>query len=304
MAAISKNECLSNSICYCVEPLVGEFMEVYSALKGLNAEEIYLDSSNCLTPVFQRLDYLIALDICNTRAEELLSNSGFNSAFDVITRFRSMYTVKLEVEQAKAIIRSRDAWDALEDFAYLPNYLQLARTEYRGAGLKPGDCVLFLGSGPLPISLIVLCHQYGLRGIGIEQEPDRAELSRTVLDNLGLSDRIKIIEGNQYSVPLEERPELVMVAAQAEPKKAIFDHLATVLPAGTKVSYRSYEKGLRKLLDTFYRYELPAQFDEYLRVRPKPPANNTVVFLTTTNGECNSTSGGRLRDNGKIYDTE
>ena len=82
-------------------------------------------------------------------------------------------------------------------------------------------------------------------------------------------------------MPLEERLELVMVAAQAEPKEGIFDHLARVLPAGTKVSYRSYEKGLRKLLDTFYRYELPAQFEEYLRVRPKPPANNTVVFLTT-----------------------
>ena len=304
MATISKNECLSNSTCYCVEPIVGEFMEVYSALKGLSAEEIYRDYSNCLTPVFQRLDYLIGLDIGDTRAEELLSNPGFNSAFDVITRFRSMYTAKLEVEQAKAMIRSRDAWAALEDFAYLPNYLQLARTEYRGAGLKPEDCVLFLGSGPLPISLIVLCHQYGLRGIGIEQEPDRAELSRTVLDKLGLSDRIKIIEGNQYSVPLEERPELVMVAAQAEPKEVIFDHLATVLPAGTKVSYRSYEKGLRKLLDTFYRYELPAQFDEYLRVRPKPPANNTVVFLTVANGECNSTLGGRLRDNGGMYNTK
>ena len=36
------------------------------------------------------------------------------------------------------------------------------------------------------------------------------------------------------------------VAAQAEPKKAIFDHLAEVLPAGTKVAYRSYEKGLRQ----------------------------------------------------------
>jgi len=279
-------------------------MEVYSALKGLSAEEIYMDSSSCLTPVFQRLDYLIALDICDTRAEELLSNPVFNSAFDVITRFRSMYTAKLEVEQAKAMIRSRDAWAALEDFAYLPNYLQLARTEYRGAGLKPEDCVLFLGSGPLPISLIVLCHQYGLRGIGIEQEPDRAELSRTVLDKLGLSDRIKIIEGNQYSVPLEERPELVMVAAQAEPKEVIFDHLATVLPAGTKVSYRSYEKGLRKLLDTFYRYELPAQFDEYLRVRPKPPANNTVVFLTTNNVESDSTTGEQLSDGCKIYKTE
>jgi len=98
---------------------------------------------------------------------------------------------------------------------YIPNYLQLAKTEYQGSQLKPGDHVLFLGSST---------------------------------------------SGTQ---------------------KAIFDHLADVLPAGTKLSYRIYEKGLRLLLDTFSRYELPEPFVEYLRIAPKPPVNNTVVFLTT-----------------------
>ena len=268
-------------MCNYAEPIIGEIREIYSAIKGLTDVEIYQDTSNHLKTIFKRLDYLIALDISDKHAEELLSNSGLKVAFDVIARFRSTYIAKLEIEHAKAILKSSDSWEALKNWDHLHNYLQLAQTEYLGSGLRPGDCVLFLGSGPLPISLIILCRLYGLRGIGIEQEPDRAELSRTVLDKLGLSDRIKIITGNQYSVPLEERPALVMVAAQAEPKKGIFDHLAKVLPAGTKVSYRIYEKGLRKLLDTFSRYELPEQFKEYLRVRPKPPANNTVVFLTT-----------------------
>jgi len=281
MAVINKNERLGSSVCIYAEPIFGEIREIYSAIKGLKDKERDHDHSNHLTTVFQRLEYLIARDISDKRAEELLSNSEFDSAFDVITRFRSRYMAKLEIEHAKAILKSREPWEALKKFVHLPNYLQLARTEYHGSGVKPGERVLFLGSGPLPLSIIVLCHQYGLKGIGIEEEPDRAELSRTVLDKLGLSDRIKIITGNQYSVPLEERPALVMVAAQAEPKRDIFDHLAKILPAGTKVSYRIYEKGLRKLLDTFSRYELPAQFEEYLRVRPKPPANNTVVFLTT-----------------------
>jgi len=304
MAAIHKNECLSNSICYCAEPIAGELMEIYASISGLKDEEIYRDPTNNLKSIFQRLDYLIALDVCDKRAEEVLSNSGFNSAFDTITRFRSMYTAKLEIEQAKSIIESRKPWKTLNNFTYFTNYLQLARTEYQGSWLKPGDSVLFLGSGPLPMSLIVLCHQYGLRGIGIEQEPERAELSRKVLAKLGLSDRIRIIDGNHLTLPLKEKIELVMVAAQAEPKREIFNHLAKVLPAETKVSYRIYEKGLRRLLDTFSRYELPAQFEEYLRVRPKPPANNTVVFLTTNNVEHNTTTGERLSDGCKIYKTE
>ncbi len=42
-----------------------------------------------------------------------------------------------------------------------------------------------------------------------------------VLQKLGFSDQIRIIEGNPYTLPLEEESELIMVAAQAEPKKAI-----------------------------------------------------------------------------------
>ena len=266
---------------YAAESVTEEIMAIYSAIQSIEAEESYQNISNNLNTVFQRLDYLIAQDICDKRAEEFIYNPGFSSAFDAISCFRSLYTAKIEVEHAKAIIKSKDPWKTLKNFAYIPNYLQLAKTENQGSPLKPGDHVLFLGSGPLPISLIILCRLYGLRGVGIEQEPDRAELSRIVLQKLGLSDRIKIIAGNHFSLPLEEKSELIMVAAQAEPKKAIFDHLANVLPAGTKVSYRIYEKGLRRLLDTFSRYELPEPFVEYLRIPPKPPVNNTVVFLTT-----------------------
>jgi hypothetical protein len=192
-----------------------------------------------------------------------------------------MYLAKLEIEHAKSILKSNDSWKALKNFAYLPNYLQLAQTEYQGSGLKPGERVLFLGSGPLPLSLIILCHQYGLKGIGIEQELARAELSRKVLQKLELSDQFNIIAENHFTLPLKEKSELLMVAAAAEPKKEIFDHLATVLPAGTKVSYRIYEKGLRRLLETSSFLKLPEQFKEYLRIRPEPPVNNTVVFLTT-----------------------
>jgi hypothetical protein len=70
-----------------------------------------------------------------------------------------------------------------------------------------------------------------------------------------------------------------MIAAQAEPKKEIFEHLTKVLPKGSKVAYRLYGKGLRRILDGGILFELSAEFEEYLRVQPKPPVNNTVVFL-------------------------
>lgn len=266
----------------CAEVIAGEIMDIYSMVMDFDCEKIYHDPSNHLKTVFKRLDQLIALDVDDATADAILSCSGFNSAFNAITRFRSRYTAELEMAQANAILASSNPWRSLKGFDYFQNYIQLARTEFRGAGLGDGDCVLFLGSGPLPLSLIVLCHKHGLRGVGVEQEPDRAELSRRVIEKLGLSDRIRILDGNHLTLPLPEQVDLVMVAAQAEPKDAIFDHLATVMPAGTNISYRIYEKGLRRLLDTFSRYELPFGLKEYLRVRPTPPANNTSIFLTVS----------------------
>ncbi len=262
------------------EKIIEEIFEIYSSIKDLKDEEILQDHSNYLKTIFQRLDHLIAINKYEKSEEAILSDSVFNFAFDAIARFRSIYTAKLEIEHAHSILESRDPWEMLTNFTYISNYLKLSQTEFQGARLKPGDSVVFLGSGPLPLTLIVLCHWHGLNGIGIEREPDRAELSRQVLKKLGLSDQIEIINGDQLTLPLKTRSELIMIAAQAEPKKEIFNHLAKVLPAGTKLSYRIYEKGLRRLLDTFYLFELPEQFKEYLRVQPEPPVNNTVVFVT------------------------
>ena len=129
------------------------------------------------------------------------------------------------------------------------------------------------------MSLIVLCREYGLFGIGIEQDGKRATLSQQVIARLGLSENIEIIEGNHFSLPLKTHCDLYMVAAQAEPKEEVFKHLAKVLPEGSKVSYRLYEKGLRRILDGSSLFEMPSGFEEYLRIQPKPPVNNTVVFL-------------------------
>lgn len=151
------------------EKIIEEVFEIYSSIKDLKDEEILQDPSNHLIPIFQRLDHLIALNVYDKSGEAILFDYVFNLAFDAITRFRSLYTVKLEIEHAHSILESRDPWEMLTNFNYISNYLKLSLTEFQGAGLKPGDNVVFLGSGPLPLTLIVLCHWYGLKGIGIEQ---------------------------------------------------------------------------------------------------------------------------------------
>jgi hypothetical protein len=260
-------------------PVIAELMDIYALVRDLSQEEILESASSELQAAFKKLDKLAALDEDEKLIEEIHKSPEFDSLLSVISCFRFSYNLKLEIENAKGLLASSNPWETLRNFTFYPNYMQLANTEYTGACLKPEDCVLFLGSGPLPLSLITLCHEHGVRGVGVEQNRERANLSRGVISRLGLSENIRIIEGNHFNISSKIDFDLYMIAAQAEPRKEIFEHLAKVLPGGSKVSYRIYEKDLRKILDGCSLFGLPAVFEEYLRVQPKPPVNNTVVFL-------------------------
>ncbi len=260
-------------------PLINELRRIYALVKDLDEEEILGSSAPELQEAFKRLDEIAALEIDEKSIEAILKITEFDYLLSVISCFRFSYNLKLEIEKAKSLLTSPDPWRTLKSFAFYPNYLQLAGTEYKGSCLRPQDCVLFLGSGPLPLSLITLCHEHCVRGIGIEQNGERANLSREVISRLELSGSIRIIKGNHFSLPLKTSFDLYMIAAQAEPKVEIFEYLAKVLPKGSKISYRIYEKGLRRIFDGSSLFKPPADFIEYLRVQPKPPVNNTVVFL-------------------------
>lgn len=262
-----------------ISPIIAELSHIYVLVKTLDEEAILESSSSELQTVFKRLDELAALEVDESSIKAILKSPEFDSLLTAISGFRFSYNLKLEIKSAKSLLESPNPWETLRKFTFYPNYLQLANTEYAGSCLKPKDRVLFLGSGPLPLSLITLCHEHGVLGVGIEQNEKRANLSREVISRLGLSSSIRIIEGNHFSLPFKTSFDLYMIAAQAEPKKEIFEYLAKVLPEGSKVSYRIYEKGFRKILDGSSLFEPPAVFEEYLRVQPEPPVNNTVVFL-------------------------
>jgi hypothetical protein len=268
---------------FSTESILEELSAIYLSIKHLKDEEILNNVSTDLDSVYQRLEDLIKLPIGDKAAEFILTNRGFNQVLDTITNFRFLYNIRLETEHANSILASNMPWKILEEYSFYPNYCQLVLTEYQGAGLKANDAVVFLGSGPLPLTLILMSHQHGVKGIGIERDVHRAELSRKVVEKLGLSNDIRIIHGNHFQLPLKEKVNLVMIAAQAQPKKEIVEHLAKALSAGTKISVRIYEKGLRRLLDRSIFVDLPAQlsddFKELDRIQPRPPVYTTVLFV-------------------------
>ncbi len=260
-----------------------EFLDIYTAIRNLADDEMLRAPDDIFRSHFERLQRLIARDVDDHLTDEMLCDREFRIIVKCLSHLKRLNGLRMEIEYAKSIIASPAPWALIKRFPYYPNYLKLARMEYQGANLKPGDRVMFLGSGPMPLSLISLCKQFGIKGIGIEQIPEYVELSKKLLEILELTEPIRIVQGNHFSLPLKEECQLVMVGADASPKDEIFTHLAKELSIGAKVSYRIYEKGLRRFIDGRPVPDLPPEFKEYTRIRPEPPVNNTSVFLVKTN---------------------
>ena len=268
------------------ESIIKEILELYRDIRVLSDEYILYGPSDRNRESFLKLEHLLNLEVDDDIASGILNKEELEPAFADINRFRSLYTVKLETEHANEVIESGSPQAVLEKFPFYENYLKLVRMEYEGLGLSSGDMVCFLGSGPLPLTLIVFFRKYGIKSIGIEQNAARANLSKKVLEKLGLSGAVKVINGNHFSLnekDLSPYPgtgiKALMVAAQAEPKKEILEHLLEVMPIGSRISCRIYEKGLRRLLNGNCLLDLPDGFEEQARVYPEPPVYNTVVFL-------------------------
>ncbi|WP_456386931.1 nicotianamine synthase family protein [Desulfolithobacter sp.] len=262
-----------------VKKIHKEFFEIHEAIRNLSDKDFFMEDARAMKRPFQRLDKLAAMEVEDRVLQEIYHSSELEPLLPAISRLRNSYGLYLEIEQARSVLAASVPWDRLREFTFYPNYEHLADMEMQGAGLKPGDTAVFLGSGPLPLSLIFLCSRYDLKGIGIEQDASFVKLSRQVVDHLGLAGRISIRKGDHFSLPLEEHCHLFMIAAMARPKREIFHHLACNLPPGSLVSYRLYEKGLRRLLDQDGNFSLPPGFTEYRRIRPRPPVNNTVVVV-------------------------
>ena len=262
-----------------LDSIKNEFLDIYTAIRDLTDDEILNGPDDIFRPHFERLNRLAAIDVNDSLADKIFHDFELQPVINRISHLKRINGLRMEIEFARSIIAGPDPWAMIENFVYYPNYLELARMEYKGGNLRRGNRVVFLGSGPMPLSLICLCKQYGIDGIGIEQVPEYIKLSENLIKNLGLAGHIRIMQGNHFSLPLKDDCRLIMVAADALPKDEIFSHLAKVLPDGTILSYRIYEKGLRRLIDSQSVFKLPPEFKEYTRIRPEPPVNNTSVFI-------------------------
>lgn len=110
----------------------------------------------------------------------------------------------------------------------------------------------------------------------VEVEAEIAELSRRVLESLGM-ENVKVITGDETAIEGLEF-DVVMVAALAEPKRRVFRNIHRYVDTETRVIYRTYT-GMRAILYAPVSDDDIRGFRRAGVVLPSGKVNNTSVLV-------------------------
>lgn len=210
-------------------------------------------------------------------AKHILDDEKMNKALQLIRKFYVYIGARLETENALQILQSNNPKETLDSFQFYERYIGLINNESQLAKFNEDKTFVFLGSGPLPLTLIMFNMVYGCKCIGIEQQEDVADLSRQVLEKLGLDNDITIITGDENSIADLEY-DILMVAALAEPKERVFSNIWEFIDEDTPLIYRTYT-GMRAILYAPVLEKDTRGFHKEVMVLPTGKTNNTSVLI-------------------------
>ena len=209
-------------------------------------------------------------------AKHILDDDQMNEALKIIRKFYVRLGARLETENAKAILKSDDPWSTLESFHFYNRYQGLIKNENQLVKFTPEQKVVFIGGGPLPLTLILFNKLFKSQCVSVEIQPEVAKISRQVLKKLGMPE-IEVVEGDETSIK-DMDYTVIMVAALAEPKERVFTNIWEMVDTTTPIIYRTYT-GMRAILYSPVTEKATRGFHKEVMILPTGKVNNTSVLI-------------------------
>jgi hypothetical protein len=240
-------------------------------LEALSPDELYR--------LYQLLDDLAHLEVGAHLAGLILEEEEIKSVLPLIRAYYATFFAIHEMHLAIQLVNARDPWKTLRAFPLYQRYEALIRGQVESMPDLSSRRLVFIGCGPVPMSLILMIRFYQTRSLGLEASKESVDLAREVIHSLGLEKDIEIVHGDDSLLP-DLDWDAVLVAALAEPKERIFRNLRTILMERNTpipVIYRTYT-GMRAVL---YAPVSPADTEGFRivkRVFPTGRVNNTTVL--------------------------
>jgi len=242
-----------------------------ATLANLPPEELYRK--------YQVLDDIAQLDVGDRLGELILTDGDIQGVLPAVRSYYAAFFNLHEAHLARELLAADDPLVLLQSYPLYSRYEVLVRTQGEALDLSPEDCLAFVGCGPLPLTLILMNRLFGTRCIGLESDAAAVALASECIGRMDLGRKVSIVHGDHSRLG-ELQWDVVLVAALAEPKSAIFQTLRPILKnrGRAPVVYRTYT-GIRAVL----YYPVKAEDIEGYRIlRQIPPTqkvNNTLVFL-------------------------
>ena len=218
-------------------------------------------------------DYTIDFD----SAKHILDDSKMNEALKLIRNFYVYIGTRLETENALKILKSKNPEKTLKSFTFHDKYKGLIKNESQLVKFDENKKIVFIGSGPLPLTLIMFNRLFKSKCVGIEINEEVATLSREVLKKLNLDKDIEILVGNEKIIANIDY-DIIMVAALAEPKDRVFANIWEIVNEKDPVLYRTYT-GMRAILYSPVTDKQTRGFHKEVMMLPTGTTNNTSVLI-------------------------
>lgn len=267
--------------CYKYWPKIEEIAKSLEEYGAESSDEINQLNDVDLEKIKKQLDKIEVIahdkEIDFDSAKHILDNERMNKALKLIRKFYLYIGARLETSNALEILEADDPEAVLNKFHFYERYEGLLQNESQLAKFNENKTFVFIGSGPLPLTLIMFRKKFGCKCIGIEIQPEVAELSRKVIEKLGLDDGIEILDGDETILSNTDF-DIVMVAAFAEPKEKVFANVWEQVTTKTPVLVRTYS-GMRAILYAPLTDKQLRGFHKEVMLLPIGNTNNTSMLL-------------------------
>ncbi|AUX27403.1 nicotianamine synthase [Sorangium cellulosum] len=254
-----------------------------------------LASMGSLAPS-QRVNHLfselvsISLSRSHGEADEVLGDPVVSEIRESLWRICSRGELELERHWARRIAAADDPAAELRSFPYAANYEKLTRLELsglRGVRDELPRRVLFIGSGPLPFTSILLAERLGVPVSNIDVDEEACAAARTLARRLGLADRLEFLCADALSCADLSEFDCVLLAAlvgmNRREKGRLLHHLHGAMRPGALLLVRSSQR-LRALLYPEVDIHGMAPFEPLLEIHPHDEVINSVILAERPEG--------------------
>ncbi len=192
---------------------------------------------------------------------------------------------EMEKYYAQNIINSNIANRALEDFIYYKNYSDLTQLEYLNMSFfhKNIKHILFLWSGPLPLSALLLAQKFGIHFTLVDISQEALEISKELIYKFNLENLFQFVQADVKDFRSDRTYDFVIWASllfQNDSKNQ--ENILQNIQENINFSYLLVRSSswIRQLLyKKIPKFLLKKYFKILLEIHPKNELINSIIIL-------------------------